>query len=66
MSSVYRVKHNIKEVVKKRFSVLSFQNDVKVQFIITKQTIIIENNNGAIDDIKRQRKKIKKELAFSR
>ena len=66
MSSVYRVKHNIKEVVKKRFSVLSFQNDVKVQFIIAKQTIIIENNNGAIDDIKRQRKKIKKELAFSR
>ena len=66
MSSVYRAKHNIKEVVKKRFSVLSFQNDVKVQFIITKQTIIIENNNGAIDDIKRQRKKIKKELAFSR
>ena len=66
MSSVYRVKHNIKEVVKKRFSVLSFQNDVKVQLIIAKQTIIIENNNGAIDDIKRQRKKIKKELAFSR
>ena len=66
MSSVYRVKHNIKEVVKKRFSVLSFQNDVKVQFIIAKQAIIIENNNGAIDDIKRQRKKIKKELAFSR
>ena len=66
MSSVYRVKHNIKEVVKKRFSVLSFQNDVKVQFIIAKQTIIIENNDGAIDDIKRQRKKIKKELAFSR
>lgn len=66
MSSVYRAKHNIKEVVKKRFSVLSFQNDVKVQFIIAKQTIIIENNNGAIDDIKRQRKKIKKELAFSR
>ena len=66
MSSVYRVKHNIKEVVKERFSVLSFQNDVKVQFIIAKQTIIIENNNGAIDDIKRQRKKIKKELAFSR
>ena len=66
MSFVYRVKHNIKEVVKKRFSVLSFQNDVKVQFIIAKQTIIIENNNGAIDDIKRQRKKIKKELAFSR
>ena len=60
MSSVYRVKHNIKEVVKKRFSVLSFQNDVKVQFIIAKQTIIIENNNGAIDDIKRQRKKITK------
>ena len=66
MSSVYRVKHNIKEVVKKRFSLLSFQNDVKVQFVIAKQTIIIENNNGAIDDIKRQRKKIKKELAFSR
>ena len=54
MSSVYRVKHNMKEVVKKRFSALSFQNDVKVQFVIAKQTIIIENNNGAIDDIKRQ------------
>ena len=54
MSSVYRVKHNIKEAVKERFSVLSFQNDLKVQFVIAKQTIIIDNNNGAIDDIKRQ------------
>ena len=54
MSSVFKVKHNIKEAVEKRSSVLSFQNDVKVQLVITRHIIIIDNNNGAIDDTKLQ------------